>query len=100
MEVNTDFVHCLFIQFGQVETIASGIIDEYPDLLRPHRKLFTGVLCTFMFLLGIPFVTQVSCPAHFVTSYECDSLDVLVCDAVLDVGCLCFTIESNNYLGE
>ncbi|KAK2155209.1 hypothetical protein LSH36_246g04045 [Paralvinella palmiformis] len=44
--------------FGQVETIASGIIDEYPDLLRPHRKLFTGVLCTFMFLLGIPFVTQ------------------------------------------
>lgn len=44
--------------FGQVETIASGIIDEYPDLLRPHRKLFTGVLCTVMFLLGIPLVTR------------------------------------------
>ena len=50
----------LFSQFGQVETIAAGVIDEYPDLLRPHRKMFTAFLCCLMFCIGIPLVSQVT----------------------------------------
>jgi len=44
--------------FGQVETIAAGITDEYPEFLRPRRREFTLVLCIFMFLLGMPMLTQ------------------------------------------
>ena len=47
-----------FLQFGQVETIAAGLIDEYPDVLRPNRKLFTLFMCVVMFLLGIPMISQ------------------------------------------
>ncbi|ELT92352.1 hypothetical protein CAPTEDRAFT_191230 [Capitella teleta] len=44
--------------FGQVETIAAGIIDEWPEYLRPRRKMLTAALCIFMFLLGIPLISQ------------------------------------------
>jgi hypothetical protein len=56
-----------------VETIAAGIIDEYPELLRPNRKLFTLFLCGFMFLMGIPLVTQVTMATstQTLTKFKC-----------------------------
>jgi len=44
--------------FGQTETIVAAIVDEYPEYLRPHRKMFTFFVCVFMFLMGLPLVTE------------------------------------------
>jgi solute carrier family 6 amino acid transporter-like protein 5/7/9/14 len=44
--------------FGQVETIIGSIIDEFPEFLRPRRRLFTLFVCFIMFLMGIPLITQ------------------------------------------
>lgn len=58
---NQNLIHIQFsLQFGQVETIAAGIIDEWPEFLRPRRKLFTLILCIALFLVGIPLITNVS----------------------------------------
>src|SRR6218665_1557062 len=57
---NVEELTTISFQFGQVEVIAAGIIDEYPEYLRPRRKVFTLILCCVMFMMGIPLVTQVS----------------------------------------
>lgn len=45
-------------QFCTLEGLVSGIVDDWPDALRKHRKLFALVVCMVMFLLGLPMVTQ------------------------------------------
>lgn len=48
-----------FVQFGMFETMTSAFMDEFPELLRKKKVLFTAVVCFIEFLLGIPFITQV-----------------------------------------
>ena len=53
-----------------VETITSGLTDEFPILSEGHiqykrfriskKMAFTIGLCFFMFLLGLPMTTKVS----------------------------------------
>mgnify|MGYP001797147137 CR=1 FL=1 len=53
-----------------VETITSGLTDEFPSLGEgnvefrkfkiPKRMAFTIGICIFMFLLGLPMTTRVS----------------------------------------
>ncbi|XP_071500150.1 sodium- and chloride-dependent glycine transporter 1-like [Diadema antillarum] len=45
-------------QFVGVEIIVSVIVDQFPERLRPLRTQVTGALCFFMFLLGLPFVSN------------------------------------------
>ncbi|UYV62770.1 hypothetical protein LAZ67_2001886 [Cordylochernes scorpioides] len=45
-------------QFCTVEALVTGLVDEWPSRLRPHRKLFTLLVCFCLFLLGLPMVTQ------------------------------------------
>ncbi|CAG9760689.1 unnamed protein product [Ceutorhynchus assimilis] len=44
--------------FCLVESFITGLLDNWSTLLRPHRQIFTFVVCFVMFLLGIPMVTH------------------------------------------
>ncbi|KAH0561633.1 sodium- and chloride-dependent GABA transporter 1-like [Cotesia glomerata] len=45
-------------EFCIVESFITGVVDNWPDTLRPHRNKFTVAICILMFLLGIPMVTH------------------------------------------
>nr|XP_022326232.1 sodium- and chloride-dependent glycine transporter 1-like isoform X1 [Crassostrea virginica] len=45
-------------QFGMFETMTSAFVDEFPELLKNRKVLFTAFFCFIEFLLGIPCVTQ------------------------------------------
>jgi SNF family Na+-dependent transporter len=45
--------------FCLVEAFITGIVDNWSEELRPHRGKFTVAVCSIMFLLGIPMVTNV-----------------------------------------
>lgn len=45
-------------QFCGVESLMTGLLDNWPDTLRPHRKKFTLAMVVFMFLLGLPMITN------------------------------------------
>ena len=45
-------------QFCGVESLMTGLVDNWPELLQPHRKKFTLAMTIFMFLLGIPMITR------------------------------------------
>lgn len=44
--------------FCLVESFITGFMDNWSTFLRPHRVMFTTIVCVIMFLLGIPMVTQ------------------------------------------
>ena len=48
-------------QFCNVEALVTGIVDNWPEQLLQHRRLFTIILCTILTYLGLPLVTNVSC---------------------------------------
>lgn len=45
-------------QFAMFEAVVTGLVDEYPRLLRKRKELFIAFLCFVCFLLGIPMVMQ------------------------------------------
>ncbi len=45
-------------EFCNVESFVTGMVDRWPEQLRPRRKLFTLAVCLAMFLLAIPMVSQ------------------------------------------
>ncbi|XP_027205208.2 sodium- and chloride-dependent GABA transporter 1-like [Dermatophagoides pteronyssinus] len=45
-------------QFCTVESFVTGIVDEWPHLLRPHRKLFTLFVVLVHLILGISMITS------------------------------------------
>jgi len=45
-------------QFAGVESLITGLIDNWPETLRPHRKKFTALMCVFMCILGLPMITR------------------------------------------
>ena len=48
-------------QFAMMETVITAIVDEFPMLRIGKRKIvFTGLLCIFLFLLGLPQCANVS----------------------------------------
>jgi solute carrier family 6 GABA transporter-like protein 1 len=47
-------------QFSSVESLMTGLVDNWPEQLRPHRKKFTLGMTVFMCLLGLPMITRVS----------------------------------------
>ena len=46
-------------EFCLVESLVTGIVDMWPEQLRPIRRKFTAGLCLLLFALGVPMVTQV-----------------------------------------
>lgn len=45
-------------QFAGTEALMTGLVDNWPDKLRPHRKKFTLAMTIFMCLLGLPMITR------------------------------------------
>jgi len=45
-------------QFCGVESLMTGLVDNWPEVLRPRRKLFTLAMTVFMMVLGIPMITN------------------------------------------
>ncbi|XP_076290224.1 sodium- and chloride-dependent GABA transporter 1 [Lasioglossum baleicum] len=45
-------------EFCIVESFVTGVVDNWPELLRPHRRKFTVAICVVMFAMGIPMVTN------------------------------------------
>ena len=43
-----------------MEALVTGLVDNWPDLLRPHRKKFAVLVCVLSFCAGLPMCTQVS----------------------------------------
>ena len=41
-----------------MESLVTGIVDMWPDYLRPRRRQFTTGICILLFLLGTPMVTN------------------------------------------
>ena len=50
--IDTEFCSC--------ESLITGVVDNWSHVLRPHRKIFTVVVCICLFLAGLPMVTKVS----------------------------------------
>jgi len=45
-------------QFCGVESLMTGLVDNWPHYLRPRKVQFTAVMCVFMFALGLPMITN------------------------------------------
>ena len=56
------FLMLLFLgfgtQFSTTETVITILLDQFPQLRGDNRKWVTLCVCSFMFLLGLPMVTD------------------------------------------
>ncbi|KAJ9592234.1 hypothetical protein L9F63_001235, partial [Diploptera punctata] len=48
-------------EFCIVESFVTGMVDNWPEVLRPHRRKFTFGMCVVMMALGIPMITHIIC---------------------------------------
>lgn len=48
------------IQFGGLESVITGLCDEYPRVLRAHRGVFIGLLIILIYICSLPTTTYVS----------------------------------------
>lgn len=65
-------------QFGMFETMTSAFMDEFPELLRKKKVLFTAVVCFIEFLLGIPFVTEGGIYLLQVVDWYCSTFSLMI----------------------
>jgi len=65
-------------EFCNVEALVTGMVDNWPDKLLKHRRLFTICLCSFLFCLGIPLVTNGGIYAfQLMDFYSCSGMALL-----------------------
>ena len=57
----------LFSPYPFIELITTCLHDAFPKYIEKKRALIAIVTCAFMFLLGLPCVTQVRLLKHFTT---------------------------------
>lgn len=73
-------------QFGGLESVITGLCDEYPRVLRAHRGTFIGMLIVIIYMCSLPTTTYVSdqwvsdqSPLHTRRSYSWDDVSVVPC---------------------
>ncbi|XP_059155826.1 sodium- and chloride-dependent glycine transporter 2-like [Physella acuta] len=65
-------------QFGMLETILSGVMDEYPQALRRRKTAITAVACFVEFLLGLPCITQGGIYVLQIMDWYCASFSLML----------------------
>ena len=60
-------------EFCNVEALVTGMVDNWPDKLLKHRRLFTIILCSVLFCLGVPLVTEGGIYAFQLMDFYCCS---------------------------
>ncbi len=46
-------------EFCSVESLITGVVDNWSEKLMPHRNKFAIGVCVVLYLLGLPMMTQV-----------------------------------------
>ncbi|KAK7096784.1 sodium- and chloride-dependent glycine transporter 1-like [Littorina saxatilis] len=72
------FVIGLDSQFGMFETMLSGLIDEFPNLLRNKKTIVTAVACFVEFLLGLPCICQGGIYVLQIMDWYCASFSLML----------------------
>ncbi|KAK3086069.1 hypothetical protein FSP39_013029 [Pinctada imbricata] len=65
-------------QFGTFETVSSGLVDAFPKQLGKRKVLLTAMLCTAMFIIGLPFTTNGGMYLFQLVDWYAASLCVLI----------------------
>ncbi|XP_069130315.1 sodium- and chloride-dependent glycine transporter 1-like [Argopecten irradians] len=65
-------------QFGMFETMSSAFIDEFPELLKNKKALFTAFMCFLEFLLGIPCVMQGGVYVLQIMDWYCSTFSLMI----------------------
>ncbi|XP_033743262.1 sodium- and chloride-dependent GABA transporter 1-like [Pecten maximus] len=65
-------------QFGMFETMTSAFVDEFPDLLKNRKELFTAFMCFVEFLIGIPCVMQGGMYVLQIMDWYCSTFSLMI----------------------
>ncbi|XP_060065225.1 sodium- and chloride-dependent glycine transporter 1-like [Ylistrum balloti] len=65
-------------QFGMFETMTSAFVDEFPDLLKNRKEMFTAFMCFLEFLLGIPCVMQGGVYVLQIMDWYCSTFSLMI----------------------
>ncbi|OWF47646.1 Sodium- and chloride-dependent glycine transporter 2 [Mizuhopecten yessoensis] len=65
-------------QFGMFETMTSAFVDEFPDLLKNRKALFTAFMCFIEFLLGVPCVMQGGVYVLQIMDWYCSTFSLMI----------------------
>ena len=74
----------------------TGLVDNWPEQLQPHRRKFTVALILFMFLLGLPMITNGGMYVfQLMDFYAASGLSLLWCVFFQTVA-ICWVFGANN----
>ena len=59
--------------FCSVESLITGIVDNWSEKLLPHRKRVAFIICLTCFFLGLPMCTEVNIFLIFISLYSSES---------------------------
>ena len=45
-------------EFCSVESLITGVVDNWSETLLPHRNKFAVCVCAALYLLGLPMITE------------------------------------------
>ncbi|XP_055364723.1 sodium- and chloride-dependent neutral and basic amino acid transporter B(0+) isoform X2 [Betta splendens] len=84
-------------QFAGIEVITTSLVDAFPNFFKSKRALLTLATCSFLYLLGLPCVTQagiywVTLIDQFVASW------VLLFLALLEIVGVCYIYGGNRFI--
>jgi len=86
-------------QFCGVEALMTGLVDNWPEVLMPHRKKFTLGMTIFMCLLGIPMITQGGVYVfQLMDFYAASGMSLLWCVFFQTIA-ICWVFGANKFYG-
>ncbi|XP_069068647.1 sodium- and chloride-dependent neutral and basic amino acid transporter B(0+)-like [Pleurodeles waltl] len=84
-------------QFATIETITTAIQDAYPQLMKRMRIPITAGICTILFFLGLPCVTQAGIYWVNLTDYFTGGWGLLIA-GVLELMGVCWIYGANTFI--
>uniref|UniRef100_A0A0X3NJA5 Transporter n=1 Tax=Schistocephalus solidus TaxID=70667 RepID=A0A0X3NJA5_SCHSO len=84
-------------QFGTLETMTSGLIDQFPSVLGRCKVFFTLGTCVVQFLLGLILVTRAGLYYFQVLDWYATPISVIII-AVMEIGGLSYVYGARRLL--